>query len=296
LLPGLRVRRVLGIGESQSAFRLVTYVNGVHPLARVYDGFLVHSGFGTGAPLSQTPLPAVAPPTPTRLRTDLDVPVLQFETETDLAAGFIGARQPDTRRLRTWEVAGTAHYDYYGLGVGFADPGDGRDAPAMVQALQHPVSEPIPGLIECGTPINSGPQHWVLQAAFDALNDWVRFGRAPARAEPLETVSSAPVTFALDANGNAKGGVRTPQVDAPLAKLSGGGQTGSSFCFLFGTTVPYSAAELAAKYPGRHTFVREWRAAVRDAVHRGFVMHADAHALARAADVAVVPSTPAPRR
>ena len=184
----------------------------------------------------------MSPPSPTRLRTDLDVPVLVFETETDLAAGFANARQPDTHRLRTWEVAGTAHYDSYGLGVGFGDPGDGRAAPAMLDALLHPTG----GLLACATPINSGPQHWVLQAAFSALDTWVRGGRPPAHARPLVTRSLTPVTFAVDAHGNVQGGVRSPQVDAPLAVLSGLGQSGGGFCGLFGTTVPFTAAQLAA--------------------------------------------------
>jgi len=38
---------------------MVTYINGVHPLAGVYDGFLVHSrgggGAAFGASLSQAP-------------------------------------------------------------------------------------------------------------------------------------------------------------------------------------------------------------------------------------------------
>ena len=43
VLGGLRPDRVIAAGESQSAGRLVTYIDAVHPLAGVYDGFLVHS-------------------------------------------------------------------------------------------------------------------------------------------------------------------------------------------------------------------------------------------------------------
>jgi hypothetical protein len=283
LLGGLQPRRVLGVGESQSAFRLVTYLDAVAPIAHAYDGYLVHSGFGSGAALSQSPQPSVVPPAPTRLRTDLDVPVLVFETETDLAAGFANARQPDTHRLRTWEVAGTAHYDYYGLSVGFSDPGDGRAAPVMLDALLHPISAPIPGFIECATPINSGPQHWVLQAAFHALDSWVRGGRPPAHGAQIATTSLAPVTFARDAQGNVRGGVRSPEVDAPLAALSGVGQTGSSFCGLFGTTVPLTAAQLAALYPTHQRFVREWTVAVQRGVAQGFLLPADGRDLVQAA-------------
>ena len=140
--------------------------------------------------------------------------------------------------------------------MGFSDPGDGRAAPAMLDALLHPTG----GLLASATPINSGPQHWVLQAAFNALDSWVRGGRPPAHARPLATTSLTPVTFALDANGNVQGGVRSPQVDAPLAVLSGLGQSGGGFCGLFGTTVPFTAAQLAALYPNHQRFVQEWTA------------------------------------
>ena len=50
LLGGLRPERLLAVGESQSAGRLVTYIDAVHPLAQVYDGFLVHSRGAGGAP------------------------------------------------------------------------------------------------------------------------------------------------------------------------------------------------------------------------------------------------------
>ena len=85
-------------------------------------------------------------PSPALIRTDLKVPVFQFETETDVlgvgSPGFSVSRQPDTTLLRTWEVAGTAHADQYLLdyeqagyadgGVnGCADAGSGDDAASV---------------------------------------------------------------------------------------------------------------------------------------------------------------------
>ena len=49
-LGGLDVKKVIAIGASQSAARLATYVNAVHPLGAVYDGFLIHSRGGGAAP------------------------------------------------------------------------------------------------------------------------------------------------------------------------------------------------------------------------------------------------------
>ena len=54
----------------------------------------------------------------------------------------------------------------------------------------------------------------------------------------------------LDNNGNVLRGVRSPQVDAPIATLSGVGNSGATgtsaaFCGLFGRTLPFSASQLA---------------------------------------------------
>ena len=84
-------------------------------------------------------------------------------------------------------------------------------------------------------------------------------------------------------NGNVQGGVRSPQVDAPLAVLSGVGQSGGGFCGLFGTTVPFTAAQLAALYPNHQRFVREWRIAVQRGVAQGFLLAADGRDLVQAA-------------
>src|SRR6185295_9490539 len=84
-LDGLGAKRLIACGESQSAFRMSTYVDAIHPDAQVYDGFLIHSRSGAfSAPLSEAPQPVIAVPGAVRIRSDIDVPVLTFETETDL--------------------------------------------------------------------------------------------------------------------------------------------------------------------------------------------------------------------
>ena len=72
MLGGLEPQRLIAAGESQSASRLVTYIDAVQPIDHVYDGFLVHSRFGSGAPLTQAPLPAVPFPAPAPIRDDLE--------------------------------------------------------------------------------------------------------------------------------------------------------------------------------------------------------------------------------
>jgi hypothetical protein len=89
--------------------------------------------------------------------------------------------------------------------------------------------------------------------------------------------------YRLDANGNVLGGIRTPSVDAPIATLSGLGQTGSSFCFLFGTTVPLSDARLSALYPTEHAYVSAVARSARAALRDGFLLRPEARAIRRAA-------------
>jgi hypothetical protein len=280
VLGGLRPRAVLAEGESQSAFRLTTYLNAVQPLAHVYDGFLVHSRGGGSAPLSQAPQADVPTPPVVPFRTDLDVPVLAVQTETDLVAlGYLAARQDDSARVRIWEVAGTAHADDYVANLGASDDGSGETGVRELAAMLDPPAG-TPGFT-CDRPINTGQAHYVVDAAQYALNRWVTAGVPPARAPRLQVTTSG--SFVLDAHGNVKGGVRTPAVDVPVATLSGLGQAGSSFCFLFGTTTPFDAPTLSALYPTHAHFVARWATGTTSAVTAGFLRPADGIELVRAA-------------
>jgi hypothetical protein len=286
VLGGLEPRHVLALGESQSAFRLVTYINALQPTsAGIFDGYFVYSRGDSAAQLTQAPLPLVNPPDPTLIRTDLHVPVMIFETETDLLVlGYVAARQPPTRWIREWEVAGTAHYDTYGLVEAMTDTGSGAADVKTFGTMTTPVSSAAGGLLTCPLPLNAGAHTYELRAAVVALNNWVTSGKAPPQSPRLDVASST--SFVTDQNGEAEGGIRTPQVQAPVAVVSGLGQSssaGGGFCFLFGTTVPFSAARLAQLYPTHATFVRDWDRTVAADVARGYLLPADAAVLDRVA-------------
>jgi hypothetical protein len=293
MLGGLRPAKVLAVGESQSAGRLVTYIDGARQHANVFDGYFVHSRGASGAPLSQSPQADVPAPMPTKIRNDIAQPVMVIATETDVSFGNTLNRQPDTDRFRLWEIAGTSHFDDYGLAIGPDDIGDGQGAVANLAAMQDPPTSPG-GLFTCNLPINTGGAHWVLNDAVQKLQRWVMFGEAPPIAPRLQVVSTSPVVFALDANGNALGGIRTPQVDAPIAALSGIGNSGSGpiggFCFLFGVTLPYNGAQLSARYPTHEAFVHAWVNASWRAVGKGFLLAGDARELNRAAELSTIGS------
>ncbi len=108
-------------------------------------------------------------------------------------------------------------------------------------------------------------------------------GIPPPVAPRLETTGTSPVVFATDANGNALGGIRTPAVDAPVATLGGRSTGGNSFCFLFGSTVPFDATRLERLYPTHGRFVAAWTRATKSARAAGFLTAADSNDLIAAA-------------
>jgi len=285
VLGGLRAKRVIATAESQSAWYLVSYVDALQPIAHAYDGFLVHSSRTRPASLSTAPLADLPAPNPTLVRADLDVPVLALETETDVV-GFGGtfvSRQPDTKRFRLWEIAGASHADFYQAGPGRADTGDGK-----VERMLLDTRALGGGALGCQQPINYGPQYMVLNAALHRLNRWVTDGVAPPLAARLDVKPGTPPVINRDAYGNARGGVRTPLVDVPIARLDGDRNAGSLFCFLFGHTVPLDSAALSALYPTHRAYVDKFTQATRAAVKAGFVLPSDAARLVAAARASAV--------
>jgi hypothetical protein len=271
VLDRLRPEQVLAIGESQSAIRLTTYINAVHPSERVYDGFLVHSRAGGAAPLASEPQQETATGDAVRIRTDLEEPVFTVQTETDVGEGlgFLPARQDDTDRFRLWEVAGTAHADLYLIdvlyGLGEIERSDGI----------------------CDEPINTGPHHAVAKAALHHLVAWAAGGPPPPTAERLAVADDDPPTFERDKHGNALGGVRTPAVDVPVATITGEPQ-GDGFCRLLGTTVPFTDEQLAALYPSHEDYVETVRASADDAVEAGFLLPPEADAMIAEAEASSI--------
>jgi hypothetical protein len=300
ILGGLTPKRFMALGESQSAFHLTTYVNalGTHSKG-IYDAYFIYSRGGNAANLSQSPQATIPAPTPTFIRTDLHVPVFLFETETDvLQFGYLAARQPPTRYLREWEVAGTAHDDSYGLLYSRSDTGNGKADAAAFQSMLTPSADPIPGIVSCGAPINGGSHTYELRAAITAVNRWMKTGIPPRQSPRLQVTKADPTRYVTNSVGNVLGGIRTPQVQAPVATLSGLGQPGTpapgepgnlsslsagTLCGIFGTTVPFGASKLQALYPTHTAFVKKWDAATTTLVRQGYLLAADARTLDKVA-------------
>ena len=279
-MGNLAASRVLAVGESQSASFLATYVNLIDPLDQVYDGFFLHGRAGVRVGLDGTFRPRLsddqpdsASDLPEQVRTDARVPVLLLSAETDvtvLGNGEIG--QPDSDRVRVWELAGAAHADTYLLVASRADGGQ-LDAGEFAQMLE-PITELV--IMTVAKPINSAPhQHYVAQAALESLVQWIGQGTPPPRAARLELAEDGR-DFQRDELGIAQGGIRTPWVDAPIRVLSGLGQYGEGFAPLFGTTAALDPSTVTRLYPaGRDDFVAAFTRSLDQTIADRFILDAD---------------------
>jgi hypothetical protein len=272
--------RLIALGESQSAFFLVTYINAIDQEARVFDGFLVHGRGASGPDLGgawvssrqQAPAAAALRTSPERIRDDARVPVLVLQSETDVVVLGGGApAQPDGEHLRLWELAGAAHVDTYTLVASAQD--DGCLTPEALAELMKPTRQFMLEAID--VPVNAGPQqHYVGQAAFDALAAWAGGGPRPPRAPRLEL--DADQHLVPGEHGIARGGIRTPWVDVPTATLSGVGQTASGFAMLAGRTDPFDRLVLERLYPGGHAdYLNRFADSLDAAIAAGFLRTED---------------------
>jgi hypothetical protein len=271
-LDGLKPKRLVAAGESQSAFALVTYYNGVQPLTKAFDGFFVHSRGAVGLPLTapggSAGIQNALSGTAVTFHTDQSAPIMDVQTETDVASllDSYAARQPDNTHFRLWEVAGTAHADAHLVG-------------------------PNTKYLDCGVPINDGAMHLVAKAALRALTNWLETGTAPRTASRIDVVPGKTPQVVRNADGIAEGGIRTPPVDVPVAVLSGQpGPNPSAICLLLGSAKPLSAARLSELYRSRGDYLKQFDASADATIKAGFVLPQDRAALLAFADPSALPS------
>ncbi|OWV10453.1 hypothetical protein B5D80_06670 [Micromonospora wenchangensis] len=237
---------VIATGHSQSAGRLANYYNGVQQSANVLDAVVLHGGGGV-------------------LRTDLTTPVFRINSEGDVASGILPAAaraQADSPVLRSWEVAGASHGDWKLI----TDYGPLRKRDIGSYPGGYP-GEPQ----TCTLPsLSRVPQHMVQNAVYDHTVAWIAQGVAPPSAPPIRTTTTNPPAVARDDLGLALDGIRLAQHEVPL-RVNSGSNTGPGFCFLDGSSVPLTDAQLAARYPTVGAYVDASVAATLAAADAGYL-------------------------
>lgn len=241
-LPAPRPVRLVGLGYSQSAVFLTTWLNAFEPARRLFDGFLLHGAAPAAGPLHGDDSHVYAP----RLRADLPVPVMQVQTEMEVAVSWPLSRTPDTPRVRYWEVAGAAHLD------------------ADVHAQTHAVATPAWRADEprCLKPLNTLPLRHADAAALHALRRWMTEGVPPPIVPRMARGNIGFLTH--DDDGNVVGGLRLPELAVPLAQFGTYGNLPTSWpsvrglytCIAGGSTTPLSLQRLQQRHGNRDAWLQ----------------------------------------
>ncbi len=269
-MGGLEVRKLIALGASQSAARLGTYVNAIHPLTHAFDGYLLLIYFGAGSPVEVGELvvdlndPNLANEGNARLRLrgtnlirdDLDVPVMIVNSELEAMACY-PVRQPDTDRLSWWESAGTCHVSAQGQRA--RSPKYERDFGVPMQVAEG---------------INRIPMVPLFDAAMHHMHAWVN-GGGPPPPQPRIEFEGDPPQVVRDADGIAVGGIRLPQAEVPLAVNSAIPIVPDIFGILGGSSHPFSRDELIGRYGDRAGFLAEFETAARAAMAAGVLLPRD---------------------
>jgi len=148
--------------------------------------------------------------------------------------------------LRSWEVAGASHGDWklitdYG-------PLRKRDIGSYPGGFPgEPQTCALPSLSRI-------PQHMVQNAVYDHTVAWIARGKQPPTAPRIQMTGSTPPAVARDDLGLALGGLRLAQHEQPL-RVNSGVNSGPGFCFLDGSSVPLTDAQLATLYPTVRSYV-----------------------------------------
>ena len=254
----------------------------------LYDAYLY-----SGSPPWQVPINQCRkdlPPGDPRLITGpAGVPVIELFAQGDLVSN-IGTRRPDADRypdmFRRYEVAGASHVDSWEM-RSFPSSTDAERAHGRLTDNADGCS---PKLL---TP-SDFPVRYSFDAAWRFLDIWVRQGRSPPHAPPLQLEPEGGQLppdrmFVLDATGNAKGGVRTPAVDVPTARWVGA-RSGPFRCMFYGYGIPFDAATLRTLYGDHRQYTAKVRARAAELAVLGWLTREDAAASGR--DAELTPGTP----
>ncbi len=314
LLGGLTPKELIGTGDSQSAFRIDTYVNAIQPVTHAFNGFLAVGRGATAAPIGEG-LVATSP-FPAQIRTDNAAPFIQLNTQGDIEElDAAAARQADNNTLRTWELPGASHIDAHE--AAYETETIAREEPTV--GVPHCIfGTPIEGT---GTPLDgvnqtdNMPLFEVEDAAMAAEQNWVTKGVAPPHSAQISTF---PVFFGLyylvnkNQYGIGQGGIQMPDAQVPaenysainfanvseqnlnplsiLSELEGaftaletGGITNEALrnaglCLLSGYFTDLSQSKLKSLYPTVASYASKFTEAANAEVAAGFMTPEDAAA------------------
>ena len=286
-LLDLSPRHIIAAGYSQTGGYLVTFANALHRVLRLGDGAPVFDGYLTAAGSNAAPINPCAAPLadddPRRGVLPRDVPISAVMTESDFN------RRPQLRRadsdepgdlFRLFEITGSGHAGPFAAGIP-------SDADLAIAGFDPPAE----GL--CVEPAGEFPVGLAFNAIWQQYGEWLEASLPFSNAPRIETDDMhRPVR---DAQGNALGGWRLPQIEVPLAAYAGSGtpreatDRARTACGLTGVRQPFSAEQLRELYGTRAAWLERHRSAIDAALAERRLTEADAQAL-KAASARAAPA------
>jgi len=246
----LPVRKSILMGTSNTSAVLRAYLP-THMSTRMPDGSPIFDGFYATSTGGANQIQKV------------DVPLVHLATLTEVNADAANGnryRRPDGdepgNQYRLYEVAGMPH-------------NESRDNPTYM---------PNP----CEKPISQLPVGALMSMGLHHLVEWVNKGTVPPHGEKVIVdgdTSNDGSLFALDANGNVKGGVRNVYVDVPVAKYGvpnvaqpKPGSRADFYCNIAGWQEPYPADKLKSLYKDPKTYQKKVDERVKQLVREGWYL------------------------
>jgi len=239
-LAGLTVRKMVLFGTSASSAVLTNYlpahmVYRTPDMQRIYDGFLPTSN---GSVIQA-----------------VDVPLIQIPTQHEYEN--IGTTRQDG------DAPGDQYRDFEFAGMGHLDSRNNQK--------RLPQSA-------CVNPLSNFPEEAYISVGLYHLLRWVDQGILPPKADRVlidrNRVNDGSL-MALDEHGNAKGGIRNPYVDLPVAKYTARNTpspTGGNalLCGLSVYTTAIPKADLKKMYGSKDSYVKKVDARLKELEKAGW--------------------------
>jgi len=298
------IDRVLASGKSQSGRFLKTYLfNGFNRVKgrRVVDGMHI---FVSGAGMLPILTSSAGPGSSGDKAPSFADPEFRGVNEGPFTIGEIVAAVEKRGETPPRIVMVSSTTDFLSLRASLGRTGVGGMAdqplPANVRmydiaGASHVVLPSAPG---CTLPLARLDWAPVSRATLRALDRWVGLNTPPPASKlmPLEPTADADVLGApkylptavvqrpkRDSDGNVMGGVRLPDMEAPLGVHAAQQEPKSFSCALAGAFLPFTQAQIAARYKDRDDYVNRIRTAARALQKEGFLLAQDAAVIIAAA-------------
>lgn len=285
-LADLSPQRVIAAGYGEAGAAVTTFANALHERLRLGDTAPIFDGYFSAAPgrVAAALNPCAGPLAETDIRNTFKpraVPIVVIATESDfqrVPALRRGDSDLPTDLYRYYEIAGAAQ---------------GGTFPAGLPAAADLARLGGDAAAACREPRSDLPVRLVFHAIWQQLDELLLQNLPMSSVARFEV--DAALTLQRDAEGNALGGWRLPQIEVPLARFAGRSSPAEATeraarqCEVTGSRQGFSAAKLKSLYQDRKGYLRRFNAAVDLAVQARLLVADDAQPL-KAAVAAAAPA------